>query len=356
MDTMTNSSFAKAAMLMLFIVIAAVLSWELHVRSKGFDLSYDDNEPIWANKRAMAHEPISRSTVFIGSSRIKFDLDIETWQSITGDHAVQLACVGSTPIPVLKNLADDEQFKGRLIIDVTEGLFFSMSPHNAETPNKNITYYKDQTPAQWASFQVDHLLESQFVFLDKDRLSLNAQLANLEIPNRKGVFTEPIFPPDFGRVKFSRQEYMTESFVSDTSHQNKVKSIWTFFASLSKSPPVSGKPLDSIFASIKTSVDKIKARGGEIVFVRTPSSGVYLENELKNYPREKYWNRLLSITNCAGIYFADYPAIAHFECPEYSHLKQPDAIIFTKNFIKILMEDKGWKFPKAINTINLTNF
>lgn len=44
--------------------------------------------------------PPDKSTVFIGSSRIKFDLDIDTWEGITGDHAIQLACVGSTPIPV----------------------------------------------------------------------------------------------------------------------------------------------------------------------------------------------------------------------------------------------------------------
>ncbi|MEO5571373.1 MAG: hypothetical protein ABIT08_16105 [Bacteroidia bacterium] len=343
---MNTSPFVKAGILTLVLVIASIVSWELYVRAKGFDNSYDDGEPLWSNKRVLVYEPLNQSTVFIGSSRIKFDLDIDTWETITGVHAVQLACVGSSPLPVLHNLAEDKNFKGRLVIDVTEGLFFSTSGRNAETPEKNIKFYKDQTPAQWASFQINHVLESQFVFLDKDRLSLNEQLINLRIPNRPKVFQFPIFPPDFGRVKFNRQEYMTEKFDVDTSQQNQVRGIWDFFKKMNKDLPVSGAKLDSILTAVKTSCDKIKARGGQIVFVRTPSSGPYLMGEKKGFPREKYWDRLLAYTNCPGIHFEDYPPIAHFECPEFSHLKQADAIVFTKNFIRVLQEEKGWKFPK----------
>ena len=247
----------------------------------------------------------------------------------------------------MENLANDNNFKGKLIIDVTEGLFFSTSPNNSETPEKDIKYYKEQTPAQWAGFRINHLLESQLVFLDKDRLSLNAMLSNLRIPNRPGVFEFPIFPPDFGRVKYDRQEYMTKFFETDTNQQNQVRGIWDFFRKLSKDPPASGTKLDSIFTSVKSAIDKIKARGGQVIFVRTPSSGPYLMGEKKGFPREKYWDRLLTFTNCKGIHFEDYSAIAHFECPEFSHLKQSDAIVFTENFIKILQEEKGWKFSKS---------
>ena len=75
-------------------------------------------------------------------------------------------------------------------------------------------------------------------------------------------------------------------------------------------------------------------------------STAVLMGENMGYPKEKYWDRILAITNCPGIHFADYPAIAHFICPEFSHLSQPDAILFTKDFIRILQEEKGWKFSK----------
>lgn len=345
---MTAPSLVKAGILALVLVTVSVISWEWYVRSKGFDTSYDDQGALWADKRSMVYEPADKATVFTGSSRIKFDLDINTWENITGNHAIQLACVGSSPIPVLHDLANDKNFKGRLVIDVTEPIFFSGSPGNNSTPNDNIKYYKDQSPAQRASFVLNHGLESQLVFLDKDRLSLNAQLSNLRIPNRPGVFEFPIFPVDFGRVKFDRQEYMTERFVADTVQQNRTKAIWAFFRNMHKEPPVSGAKLDSIINAVKVSVDKIKARGGQVIFVRTPSSGDLLMGETMGFPRDKYWEKLLSVTNCTGIHFADYPAIAHFICPEFSHLSQPDAIIFTKEFIRILSEEKGWKFAKPV--------
>ncbi|MGB5007283.1 MAG: hypothetical protein WBO39_10125 [Ferruginibacter sp.] len=125
---MNNRHFTKAGILALVLVIAALLCWELYVRSRGFDTAFDDNTALWSDKRKMVYEPADKSTVFIGSSRIKFDLDIPTWEQITGDHAIQLACVGSSPVPVLEDLANDKQFAGKLVIDVTEGLFFSKAP------------------------------------------------------------------------------------------------------------------------------------------------------------------------------------------------------------------------------------
>ncbi|MBK8496241.1 MAG: hypothetical protein IPL50_15430 [Chitinophagaceae bacterium] len=59
----------------------------------------------------------------------------------------------------------------------------------------------------------------------------------------------------------------------------------------------------------------------------------------------------MKTTNSPGIHFADYPAIANFQCPEFSHLSQPDAVIFTKHFIKILTAEKGWKFSKTIQAL-----
>ncbi len=345
---MNTSSLVKAGILTLVLVITTLVSWELYLRNKGFETTFYDDPALWTNKRDMVYEPAEKATVFIGSSRIKFDLDIDTWQNMTGDHAIQLACVGSTPIPVLENLANDKNFKGRLIVDVTEGLFFSTTKGNARRPVENLKYFKERTPAQRAGFHINHLLESQFVFLDKEWNSLNARLEDLYIPDRPGVYNFHGFPPDFGRVKFNRQEYLTNKFSSDTTLQNIVKNIWFKFIKASKEPPASGTKMDSILTVVKTAVDKIKARGGQVLFVRTPSSGGFKMGELKFFAREKYWDRLLAFTNCPGIHYADYPAIDHFICPEDSHLSLSDASVFTKNIIKILSEEKGWKFPKQI--------
>ena len=103
---------AKTAILTLVIVSVAVISWELYLRNKGILKSYDDGPALWAEKRGKVYESPENATVFIGSSRIKYDLDIKTWQTITGEKAIQLAEEGSSPMLVLEDLANDEKFKG----------------------------------------------------------------------------------------------------------------------------------------------------------------------------------------------------------------------------------------------------
>src|SRR3978361_662640 len=107
----TNRPLSSLA-LALVLVIGAVFCWETFIRNKGIKPDFDDGPELWADKRGMVYQPSNKATVFIGSSRIKYDLDIATWQSITGTNAVQLAMVGSSPRTMLKDLANDPNFKG----------------------------------------------------------------------------------------------------------------------------------------------------------------------------------------------------------------------------------------------------
>ncbi|MBL0356280.1 MAG: hypothetical protein IPP72_05065 [Chitinophagaceae bacterium] len=343
---MPTANLSKAALLMLFIVAVSVISWEVYLRNKGVNIAYDDGGPLWSDKRAKVYEPNDKATVFIGASRNKYDLDINTWKKLTGEEPLQLAMEGSCPLPILDNLGADENFKGKLVIDVTEGLFFSTSENNTGEPKQNIKFYMDETPAQKVGFQVNRFLESNLVFLDKDHLSLTAMLNEMEIPSRKGVFMMPIFPMDFGRVNFGRQNVMTDKFLTDTSQQKQVQNIWLFFRSLSKDqPPLQDKFIDSIIGTVKIATDKIIARGGKVLFVRTPSSGPFWQGEQMAFPRARYWDKLLAVTGCKGIHFDDYPAIDHFVCPEWSHLGPYDAQIFTRELVRVMQQEKGWSFP-----------
>jgi hypothetical protein len=342
---MQKTPLLKAGLLTLVIVVLSLSAWEIYLRSRGINIAYDDGDSLWSAKRALVYEPSDKATVFIGSSRNKYDIDIPTWQALTGEKVIQLAMVGTSPLPILDDLGNDKNFKGKLIVDVTEILFFSTADNNTGEAKAAIAYYKKLTPAQRFSFQVNHVLESDLVFLDKYNFSLNAMLDKLQIPNRPGVYAPKIFPTGFGRVSFDRQNVMTSSFEADTNQQNQVKAVWYFYSQLPGDPPASGPKLDSIINTVKTDVDKIKARGGQVLFVRSPSSGPFLQGEMRGYPRSQYWDRILATTNCPGIHFTDYPAIAHFQCPEFSHLKHNDAVIYTKTLVEILQKEKGWSFP-----------
>ncbi|GAB3910183.1 hypothetical protein [Mucilaginibacter boryungensis] len=335
---------ARSAILALVLVMAIIGAREFYLRSKGYTPDFDDSAELWADKRAMVYEPANKATVFIGSSRIKYDMDIPTWESITGNHAIQLAMVGSNPMPFLDDLANDPKFKGKLIVDVTEVLFFNPAPDVIIHPKAGIDHYRTRTPAQQVSFKFSYPLEHHLVFLNESQFSIKGMLNHLYIPDRPGVYPALVFPEGFEHNKFDRQNRMTDQFVADTNLQNQVKAVWgRLMKEGAKHPPVSGKALDGIIANVKADIDKIKARGGQVIFTRTPSSGPFFMGESMGYPRKLYWDKLLAVTGCQGIYFKDYPAIANMQCPEFSHLKPTDAVIYTKNIINILQTEKGWK-------------
>jgi hypothetical protein len=83
-------------------------------------------------------------------------------------------------------------------------------------------------------------------------------------------------------------------------------------------------------------VDKLRLRGGKIVFVRFPCSGPLKELEDKITPRAQTWDALLAVTKVPGIHFEDHPELATFVCPEYSHLKPDDATLFTRRLVLYL--------------------
>jgi len=84
------------------------------------------------------------------------------------------------------------------------------------------------------------------------------------------------------------------------------------------------------FRDINAAVEKLRARGGKIVFVRLPVSGGLKQLEDKITPRNQTWDPLLKLTNAPGIHFEDYPELATFTCPEWSHLSAGDSVEFTK--------------------------
>jgi hypothetical protein len=339
---MPGASLKKSALLMLVLSVVFLIGWEYYWRSSGYVLGYDDDEGLWYKYRRMVYEP--EATVFIGSSRMKFDLDISTWDAVTGEKAVQLALNGSNPRAALVNLSNDEKFKGRLVVDVTEGLFFGT--WEDESLKERLKYLKEATPSQKVTAHVDWALESQFVFLDKSLFSLNAMLARLPAVNRKGVEGDFYFPTKFTTNSFRRQQIMTDEFVKDTAMQRTVQNIWAGDGGPVKNHGVTGDTLQRIFEEVKTAVAKIKMRGGKVIFNRTPSSGAYWAKEPIQFPRAEYFNQLALITGSGSIHFNDYADTKDFICPEWSHLTPADAKTYTRALVGHLREQHWFDADK----------
>lgn len=350
---MPLSHLSKASILALIITIIFTCWWEFYWRNRGFTVSYNDDKVLWAKKRSQVYQAPNLSTVFIGGSRIKFDLDIATWEHVTGENAVQLALVGTPARIILRDLSNDLNFKGKLIIDVAEAQFFSYdSVRRERLAREGLEYYAKETPAQKVSASIDYTLESKVIFLEEGRFGLTRLLNGLGLKNRPGIIIPGMFPLEFSQTTIDRQNFMTPMFLADSNLQKAQIEAWKLGIVITrKSPTIKGEALISFFKDYKTSIDKIRSRGGTVLFVRPPSTGVCLQSEKELFPREKYWDQLLAYTNTPGIHFSDYPELADFKCPERSHLSPGDAALFTNSLIKILHQEKGWAFPMANNLL-----
>ncbi len=336
------SRYLKAGLLALALLAGFIIAWETYLRSEGYRLAYNDDEALWAYHRGRIYQTAAASPVIVGSSRIKFGIDLAAWEAAAGAAPVQLAMVGTSPRPLLADLARDVNFRGTVLVGVTEGLFFSPTGgFQEQQARKSIAYYPTWSLAQRAGFHINRVLESRLLFLDEERFALRNLAKRLRVADRPGVFALPPFPLKFTTADFNRQTTITPEFLADTSLQHEQRAIWMHIFTKAPKMPMSDSVLSDIFTDTRTDVAKIRARGGKVVFVRMPSSGEVWELEKQVFPREKYWDRLLKETGAPGIHFSDFPELARYQCPEWSHLSPADAKTFTRDLIRILAQLPG---------------
>ena len=91
-------------------------------------------------------------------------------------------------------------------------------------------------------------------------------------------------------------------------------------------------------ARAKAAVDKIRARGGDVVFVRPASAPQLRVNEEAQVPKAKGWDVLLRNTHSVGVHIDDLPAAQGLTLPEWSHLSRKCATVFTDVYVRRLTE------------------
>jgi hypothetical protein len=321
-------------------VIAAAFSWEFYCRSIGYGPTLNDNEDLWTTTRRRVKP---ESIVIVGDSRAWFDLDLDELQKGLGKRPVQLAMGGSCAYPVLADLANDENFHGTIICSVVPRLF--VAPPGTppmERAEKAVRRSHTQTLAQRASQYLAMPLEEHVAFLKQEELTLDELLKCLPIPNRPGALVPPRLPPYFGTLDRERRARMIEECARPGKLQSTIQQIW--LPLFTPPPPPTYIPKDEFMAKMKdaiearfrdttAAVEKLRARGGNIVFVRLPVAGELKALEDRTTPRNQVWDPLLQCTATPGIYFEDHPELANFNCPEWSHLSAGDSVEFSKRLV-----------------------
>jgi len=335
--------------IVVLVVIAAASAWEFYCRSIGYGPTLDDNEDLWTMTRQRVKP---ESIVIIGDSRGWYDLDLDELEKGLGKRPVQLAMGGGCGYPVLADLANDKTFHGTIICSFVPRLFFAPpGTPPMERAGKAVRRSHTQTPAQRASQYLAMPLEEHVAFLKQEELTLDDLLKRLPIRNRPGALIPPRGPPYFGTLDRERRARMIEECARPGSElQKRIQQIW--LPLFTPPPPPSYIPTDIFITKIKdaiekrfgdtiAAVEKLRARGGKVVFVRLPVSGGLKALEDRTTPRNQTWDPLLQGTGAPGIYFEDFPELAGFNCPEWSHLSAGDSVEFSKRLVPHLRAALG---------------
>ncbi len=327
---------------MIFAAAAATailtLGWEIYWRGEGLIAGdFKNTAALWAQERRKA---TGDRTVMIGSSRAFFDTDLDIWEELAGVRPVQLSLEGTSPRMFLKDLADDEEFTGTVLVGVTAGLFFT---GEGGLRADVLDYVNDESLSQRADHFLSLQLERVFAFIDESTRP-KKQLYDARLPLRDGMKGR-FFPRKLAILEADRNTEMWARLEEDEAKAEQAKEIWVGMARRftpppnpdgSPPPPMPDEAINAVIAGVKANVDKIRARGGEVVFLRFPYEGFYQQLEDTAFPRARFWDRLVEQTDSVGVSFHDYPQLQGYELPEWSHLAPREAERYTRALVPIV--------------------
>ena len=288
----------------------------------------DNSEVTWTNEKLRA---AGAPAAIVGDSRILFDTDLDRFEALTGVRPVQLAIHGTSALTLLENMADYPDFKGVLIVGLADTMFFQPFDGYGGYVKKFDEY---RAPYKIASNEIDHVLQRRLAFLDSNyRLSV---LAHRLDPNfRPGVEGPKDDIWKLQEVGEHRATRLWDRVEYDPAWQARTRWAWKGFKDKF---PYTPQLIAKGHARAKAAVDKIRARGGEVVFVRPPSAPELRVNEEAQLPKAKGWDVLVRNTRSVGVHIDDLPAAQGLTLPEWSHLNRRCATVFTDVYVRRLTE------------------
>ena len=335
----------------LSLVLVAMGAWEWRMRALGLQAGdLDDGPSFWAEQRRRLDGGDVKIAI-LGDSRILYDTDLARFESLTGVRPVQLAIAGSNALPFLEDLANSVHFNGLAIVGIADRSYFR---DGAGLGGPAMERYHFESPAVRASFLLHRSLSRILAFLD-DNYRLNKLVRHLDEGWRAGAQ----FPVNerlwkLGTVLDERQTFLWARVENDPRVRAHQRSAWARAA-----PPVSAATILTTVERTRMAVAKIRARGGDVVFVRPPSAPELRVYEEETVPRTRGWDQLLEHADVRGVHFVDDRAMQGLVLPEYSHLSRACATVFTDAYVRAVAKltprlTVGATAPQPLSAANCT--
>ena len=323
--------WVKMGTFVFFAVTLLTAVWEWNARAnlglRAGDI--DDSPQAWAEQRRLAD---AAPVAIVGDSRILFDTDLDRFQQLTGVRPIQTAIVGTNARALLETYANDPNFHGLLIVGLADLSYF-----RPEGVGIGAAYLKNfskaDKPAQLTGLWLDRFLQRNLAFLDSDyRLSRMAD--RLDHGMRPGAYSPYDDVWKISETFDDRQYFMWDQIETDAYLRAHARHAWNVF----KGPPLPPFIARNVVARSAEAVRRIRARGGDVIFIRPPSAPELRSIEDKRLPRSLGWDQLVAGTRSKAIHADDLVQAQHLVVPEWSHLSRKCATVFTDAYVRRLTE------------------
>ncbi|MEE8119315.1 MAG: hypothetical protein V3T39_07110 [Gammaproteobacteria bacterium] len=320
------------------VLVTGIGLWEWnYARIGGYSLSMEGTTEHWVRWREKVVKDPGDKIILIGASRIQLDMDLATLRKNTGLPVYQLAIDGSSFLPILEDLANDQRVMGTILISI---LPIQLTGDNTDTANDYVRNYYDWLAA---------------AYKNPWRLSERVlrELAYKMAPSRsQGVRPETLWMFALLDKEIFNYfvTYETREVEADYSKlDTKAVYAWRFklhLDSVRQAAEVPYSVIDSTTERLQRATGKIIARGGRVVFIQFPIDDKMLAASELLLPRARYWDEFTASITRSGvstIHFDDFQELRHFNLPDGSHIDKRDQVAFTQALVDVLNRAApGW--------------
>jgi len=317
-DRLPHTPAVKLWTMVAALVLLGFAALEGFWRLQGFTPSVTDDEALWSYHRDRVDTAGDQTVVLLGRSRLQQGFVAESFlEAAPGWDYIQLAIGGKHPIAALQDLAVKTDFSGTIVCSITAP---SLMPDlwGQQEPYLHY-YYNVWGPLKKTSRMIQTWLEDRLTLL------LPELILQRILPDLLRGDLAPQFlwthPDRTQTVLYERVDI--EEFTA--TQLKKISSNLKRYAQL---PGYTR--FEEHLHVIEGYVKRIQDRGGQVVFLRMPTTGGYRDREQQYFPREKYWDVFAAQTRAQAIHFEDVPVVKDMVCAEGTHLYHDDAKTFTR--------------------------
>lgn len=314
--------------LLIAIVFAgsALYGVERHWRARAYRPTIIDTPDLWALQRAKASHQ-TNALVFLGASRTLYAIDRPTLvRRLPQYEAVMLAMDGRYPLATLRDLAADADFIGIVLCDIDGAGFAAPSLDMQQALVDH--YHHEFTPSRaFHRMLLNHWQRHAAI----GRSDFSLLRSTVRWWNDEG---EPFRPYQWlDRRRFGFIDY--ERGDKEAQKRELSANLERFGGHLPRIP------FDQWWPQVEmanTWVRAIQARGGDVIFYASPTSGQRRWAEEDWFPRAEYWDKMVASTTAKTLFALDVPALRDFPLPDDSHIDFRQKPAYTEALIDALLK------------------